>query len=123
MESVYPAICGSFNLHDEHSWREGFLWSRKVTCFGSVRTPGGVPVVPKTTSSHFAELLGVSEDAFIPMKIILPPHKHAYKLKDGYPFGLKGSGDLLWGCDCGRYFVIDSYIWYDYPLGVHYDVK
>lgn len=133
-ESVYPAICGSFELHREHSWREGFLWNRKVLCLGSVRTPAHSKV-GVTTENHFRELLGLPtieesaaniNAALIPMQIVLPPHKHYYRLTDVIPMGIKRPTDIVWRCDeddCRHFFISDRDIWQAEPLGVTYDVK
>jgi hypothetical protein len=107
-EVIYPAICGTFEVHDTHSWREGFFWHRKVTCPGSVRFPKDF--VPPSA-------------ALIPMQIILPEeeHKHHYRLVSAFHFGPKNDDDLAWYCECKNYFIAERGLWW--RGGVNYDVR
>jgi hypothetical protein len=108
-ESVYPAICGSYQLHSEHSWREGFLLLRKVTCLGSI-PPKGVPILPSDFIPPSAAL-----------KPFEKPHKHTYQLRSEFTFGQKNEGDILWRCTvCKNYFATPRKLFWD--KGIWYDI-
>ena len=64
-ESVNPADCGGYYLHEAHSWREGFLYLHKRVCRGTAAI--NPPEVSGKTLSQICEDLGISEE---------PTHKH-----------------------------------------------
>jgi hypothetical protein len=124
VESVDPADCGGYYLHDAHSWREGFLYLRKRVCRGTASIR-----MPKSSGKTIAQirdgLLGMPSSAQIPLTII--DHKHDFKLTSGFAVGTerfvpKLETDILWHCDwldCEHYFVISRSLWKE--QGVPYD--
>lgn len=120
MSAVNPADCGGYYLHEAHSWREGFMYLTKRVCRGTVLEPE----LPEDFEPPNAGLkLGKTVNQ-IRADLGLPEyvgHKHFYQLKEKFSFGPKRETDILWGCNCGQYFVTDRNLWWD--KGVWYDVK
>jgi hypothetical protein len=111
-ESVNPADCGAYILHEPHTYYTGFLGWKKRDCRG--------------TSFDLPEDFEPPSAALVPLHIF--EHKHDFKLVKGVQVGpdqflRKPDADILWECDwldCKELFVIDRALWQE--QGVPYNV-